>query len=1332
MISPKPAVSSFAYNGHTTLLATATADILDSQGNRVTVRALCDSGSQITFITEHCMQQLKLKRQKFDMNIAGAGDVPGPCTRGMAKLQMKSRHEIDFSLQVDAFVLAKITAELPSRRIKMNEWNHLRGLKLSDPNFGTPGNIDLLIGVDVWSSIIRDGLINGKANEPHAQNTHLGWVVSGPVDLIHCYMAHSMHIQGNQDLERALTRFWELEEPNVSEAGAETIDECEQHFSNTVKRKDDGRYVVDIPFLEGEPKLGNSRRMATQQFFRNERRMHSDPDLLEKYIAFMQEYEQLGHMALYEGDVSENADAYYIPHHAVTAKFRVVFNASAKSSNGVSLNDTQHIGPTVQERLADILLRFRRYAVVVVADVEKMFRQVEVNINQQKWQLVLWREDPNMPLRTYRLTTVTYGTRSGPYLAVRSLIQCGRDNCTIIRNTEHGKEALQSIEKDFYVDDYLTSSPSAKAAIRLAKNVDQILQQGQMHLRKWQSNNDIVLRAIADENGPGKYPLPINPTEASSVLGLRWDGVTDTLSFEITLEEAMTNTKRTILSDVSKLYDPTGLLAPVVIVAKMYMQKLHLAGVTWDEQIAPEILREWCTYRQSLFELAGLEIPRHVGMAPDYWTTLHGFCDASSRAYAAVIYVRTVDFNGKVTVRLLTSKTRVAPIKTVSIPRLELCGAQLLVTTINTVREAMALKDVEYFLWTDSTIVLGWLRQLPIRYKPYVANRVSHIQQHSELASWHHIPTAQNPADCASRGISVAKFLDHPLWWTGPEFLQRGNQYTHENEPVCTADEQQIIRKEEKAPEVFHHRMAQSFAITTWQRDGRRINIFDRTNSLLKLRRIMARILNCVRKNRFKSEAEIYSVERLEEATILLTKLDQMQWFKKDIAICHQMKELPNDSVLLKLHPFIDDKGILRLGGRLKRANIDTNQKYPIILAKRSRLAYMIVADAHQRTLHGNVEEMLQCIRQTYWIIGGRSIVKTFIGKCVSCRLQRGTVAKQRMGDLPAHRVNRHRPFSVSGIDYGGPFTLRLGPKRSRTTTKTYVAIFVCMVTKAVHIELATDLSTEAFLNAFARFTSRRGPCEHLYSDNATNFHGANNRMRTDLEEWHTEHVQQQLAHQGTQWHFIPPAAPHQGGIWEAAVKSAERHIYRVVGNCTMAYEQFYTLLTRVEACLNSRPLVALHDDPEGRMVLTPGDFLTGGPIVATPEPSLMNLPTNRIKEWQLVQRWTEEIWQRWVKEYLHTLQQRNKWRKAEENIKVNDVVAIMQENLPPTQWCIGRVSEVHKGEDGLVRVVTTQHYDKATGRTFSKQRPIQKVCVLVDKDDSETNVPEEAGNVTE
>lgn len=292
-------------------------------------------------------------------------------------------------------------------------------------------------------------------------------------------------------------------------------------------------------------------------------------------------------------------------------------------------------------------------------------------------------------------------------------------------------------------------------------------------------------------------------------------------------------------------------------------------------------------------------------------------------------------------------------------------------------------------------------------------------------------------------------------------------------------------------------------------------------------------------------------------------------------------------------------------------------------------------------------------------------------------------MSRQQMASLPKSRVTASPPFLSSGLDYCGPFEIRYGSSRSRTTVKTYVAIFICMATKAVHMELAHDLSFLAFLNLFARFTSRRGPCQHLYSDNGTAFVGANRIMRQDLKAWKNSYMQQQEANLGISWHFIAPGAPHQGELWEAAVKSAKKHLVRVVGTQRLFDEEFNTLITRIEACLNSRPLIALHDNIDDQLALTPADFLIGRSLVSTSEADIPDAPENRLKHWQLLRQMHHRFWQRWHDEYLVSLQQRTKWQKPEQNLMVNNIVVARDENLPPTLWLLGRIVAVHPGPDG-------------------------------------------------
>lgn len=1218
-------------------------------------------------------------------------------------------------MDVEVYILNTITSETPAADISDSCWTHLRSLQLADPTFGSPGQIDLLIGADVWGNIVEEGLVRGTSNEPYAQSTRFGWVVFGPATIDSTatppMRALHMHLSDNQRLDDLLRKFWELEEATGASLAAPELDICESIFMETHRRDIHGRYIVQIPFRPDAPILGNSHQLALRQFHQLERKLSANSELREKYVAFMDEYIALGHMREVVDQPGDPSQSYYIPHHAVTAKFRVVFNASAKTSSGASLNDTQLAGPTIQELLVNIIFRFRRFAVALSADVEKMFRQVGVDERHQRWQRILWRESPAQPLRTYELTTVTYGMACGPYNAIRAMQQCGRDNCGIVGDVSRAAAARDSIEKDFYVDDYLASTESTALAVELATDIDTVLQQGHFHLRKWRSNNAQALAQITNTSS-SMDDIELKSPE-TTVLGLHWNPGTDVLFYKINLADSPSNTKRLILSDTGSLYDPTNMLAPVIIVAKMFIQTLWLAGLDWDTPLPAPLLAEWLTFRNGLQQLEAIRIQRWLGLRSDIRPYLHGFCDASSKAYAAVIYLCSTNHQGERTSMLITSKTKVAPVKTMTIPRLELCAAQLLTATMLNVRQALELADVPYTMWTDSTIVLGWLRKHSSTLNVYVANRISFIQQHTDVQHWRHIRTQYNPADCASRGITAEALCTHQLWWHGPPSILRDDEPMAEPPPLNEGD---ITAMEAEAKPIRANiaRHAQPCTLQTRRRDGETIDLLDRYSNLGKLLRTTAYVRRWHVARRHRLHRTVVDSEEIHEARRWHIRAEQGNHFASEINRIRNRCSVAPTSKIVSLAPYLDDHGILRVGGRLKNANISSDQRNPIILPRESTLTRLIVQQAHDTTLHGGIQLMLQTLRQTYWILNGRMAVKQCIHACVTCRRHQQAMTQQQMASLPQPRVTQAPPFSSSGVDYCGPFQLRIGTQRTRTLTKTYVVIFVCMATKAVHIDVAHDLSARAFLNVFTRFTSRRGPCAHLYSDNGTAFVGANHLMQRDLVEWRNAYAQQQVANNGTHWHFITPAAPHQGGLWEAAVKSAKKHLLRVVGEQSMFFDSFYTLLARIEACLNSRPLIPLHDSVDDRFALSPADILTGRSLVAVPEPPVPDVPRNRLKHYQQVQQMHQHFWRQWHDEYLTTLQARNKWQRPMDNLQVNDIVVIRHENLPPSKWRLGRITETYPGPDGLIRNVAVRH-----GKG-SCTRPVQKVCRLLLADNEE------------
>ncbi|XP_018313283.1 uncharacterized protein [Mycetomoellerius zeteki] len=371
--------------------------------------------------------------------------------------------------------------------------------------------------------------------------------------------------------------------------------------------------------------------------------------------------------------------------------------------------------------------------------------------------------------------------------------------------------------------------------------------------------------------------------------------------------------------------------------------------------------------------------------------------------------------------------------------------------------------------------------------------------------------------------------------------------------------------------------------------------------------------------------------------------------------------------------------------------------------------AAVYIRTTSRRTLHGSTQLTLCTIREEFWIIGGRVPIRSFIHKCLQCTRFRRTRAQQLMGQLPKERVTPSRPFLNTGIDYAGPFTLKTWKGRNARTYKGYIALFVCLSTSAVHLELVTDYTTEAFITAYKRFTGRRGICATLWSDRGTNFKGADVALQRLFSKTTDEsrHLTTLLANDGTQWKFNPPSASHFGGKWEAGVKSVKYHLHRVMGEVLLTYEEFMTLLTRIEAILNSRPITSCSDNPDDLSVLTPGHFLMGCAPTLIPEPSLEDVRLSHLSRWQLVRQMVDRFWTRWSKECLQRHQTISKWTNKTHDLGVGSMVLIIDERYPSAKWPLGRVLETYPGKDGLVRVATVKTQSSVL------RRPIVKLCLL-------------------
>lgn len=1296
-------------------LSTAVVIVQNQHGDQVMCRMLLDSGSQSNFITEELCQRLKLSRKNVHIPVCGITDSKSSPVKHLVNATLKSRHN-GYQVNLNFLVLSKITGELPSLTVDTTSWEIPNNITLADNSFNVRGKIDLLVGAEVFHQILCIGRIVLSDDLPTLQKTVFGWVVSGKQKettssdansfFSSCqdsssqsnYTTYCNHSLVISNLEEDLSKFWEVEELSSESVYTKEEELCEELFKSTTRRDTDGRFIVTLPVRNNLVELGDSYGSALRRFQYLETKLGRESVLHQHYSDFIQEYSQLGHMQEVNQQ-SSNQLSYFMPHHAVvkpsssSTKVRVVFDASMKSTSGLSLNNVLMVGPTVQSDLLTIVLGFRLHKIVMTADITKMYRQVKVEESQQSLQQILWRSNPTEPVKMFKLTTVTYGTASAPFLSTRCLNQIA------IENRESNPVESKIILTDFYVDDLMTGASTVEEAMRIQVKLIELLKCYGFELRKWCSNNKVVVNNVAEDLRETSSTFRIDDSDTVKTLGLLYQPDSDTFRFSIQEVNTQKVTKRSVLSEIAKIFDPLGLVGPVIASAKIFMQVLWQLKLDWDESLPEAQHTQWINYRNQLINLNKLQIDRWVLPLEDVSTIeIHGFCDASQKAYGASVYVRVVNENGDCRVNLLCSKSRVAPLKILSIPRLELCGALLLAGLVKSVVSSLDITISKTYLWTDSTIVLAWLKGNASNWKTFVSNRVGEIQRLTSFGQWNHVVTEDNPADLISRGCSADYLIQSEIWWKGPEWLSR--KLVKEVSSDVNIDEFSSDELERK-----------NSIVSMVAAEDDTFEILNKYSSFTKLRRVIAYCLRWrnIVQSKTKSVAKELSVEELTNAEIVLVKLSQKMSFKSEVKDLLKNGQVNKNSKLISLAPFLDEKQVIRVGGRLHHSSLSEDQKHPIVLSGACNLSKLMFQHIHNSHLHAGPQALLNAVREKFWPIGGKNLARQTVFRCIRCFKTKPKSISHIMGSLPEARVQPTlRPFVNTGIDYCGPILISRGG-RSQVKVKSYVALFVCFTTKAVHLELVSDLTSNAFIAALRRFIGRRGKCLNLYSDNATNFVGANRELQElrDLfiSQQFQSDVTNSLSSQNISWHFIPPRSPHFGGLWESGVKAAKHHLKRIMGSTTLTFEELNTVLVQIEAVLNSRPLTSLSNDPNDLRVLTPGHFIIGDSMMSTPEPDLSSIQLNKLSRWQTIQRLYQDFWVRWSKEYLPELQERTKWKVNQSNIKVGTLVLIKEDNLPPLKWSVGRVSEVHTGADNVVRVVTL----KTSSGTF--KRAVQKVC---------------------
>ncbi len=1018
-----------------------------------------------------------------------------------------------------------------------------------------------------------------------------------------------------------------------------------------------------------------------------------DPKIKEAYRKIIEDYSVKGYV---RKTTQKDENQWFLPHFPVvredksTTKVRVVFDAAAKYE-GKCLNDAILPGPKLQLEIVDVLLRFRRAPVAISADIAEMFLQVCLREVDRPFHRFLWRDlEASREPDVYEFLRLPFGNSSSPFCA-QYVLQSHSQSIA----AEY-PEAAETIESSMYVDDVLDSRETVKETRELQKQLSSVSKNGGFNLRKWSSNQPSVLDDVPAAERLSNIEIQDPNNLSHKTLGVLWKTSDDVFTFHVEdLKSDKRATKRDVLRVIASLFDPLQFLAPFTTRAKMLMQEIWQAGVEWDEILPIHLHAKWTQWASELVKLSYVQIPQCLRRANPKAIYLHIFSDSSEKAYATVAYlVCHYDADDAVTSCIIMSKSRVSPIKAVAIPRLELMGAVLSTRLAKNILKVLP-NVVGTTFWRDSTNVLHWIRSESRTFKQFVANRVGEIHRETDPDQWRHVPGELNPADLPTRGMSATELAESKLWIEGPEFLRTDESTWPEKLPSGTA-----------TPDHAKERRVEAHASSSKDRPADE-SFLNPTNfsSLGRLVRVTAWI------QRFLANCRLDKENRALGDTLDPDELMKAEnwWLRKT-----QMESFPmgeKQQTLVQLNPKKDEDGLLRAYGRLQNASeLPRDAKYPILLPKDHAITKLVIVDRHEKLGHGTgTEHLLAELRARFWVIKGRRAVRNVVESCPECRrLFSAKPAGQMMAPLPESRVTSPlRAFERVGIDYAGPFLTKQGRRKAKA--KRYLCLFTCLSTRAVHLEMAYSLDTSSFINAFIRMTSRRGTPAYVISDNGTNFTGAEKEMRELVQEFDQKRIiNETTKHRKIKWDFNPPSAPHFGGVFESMIKSSKKAMRAILKDADITDEELETAIVGAEGELNSRPITYVSSDVDDLTPLTPNHFLVGQ-LGGQYAPEAFDVEESRDlrSRWRRVQQLLGQIWSRWRKEFLPSLNKRGKWFHPQRNLKEGDVVLVVDTKAKRGEWPLGRIIEVYPGKDGLVRVVKV----KVGEHVYT--RPVHRLCPL-------------------
>lgn len=1277
--------------------------ILSFKGKSVRIFAYLDDGSNLTSLEESVARKL---------------DTLGTIEPLCVKWSFGNREVLPDSRQLtvtirginedaEDYVLNHVRTVkklmLPTQSITKDwlaQYSHFDAIPISTYENATP---QMIIGLEYSKLMVSLDTREGDWSEPLACKTRIGWVVQGPnsanvnLNRSQRYSLNMCECQADdQSLHQLVNDIFSIENLGVKipEKVLEPKEEARaKNILETTITKKRNHYEVGLLWKADDIDLPNSYYMAKRRLECVESKMKKDPILAQRMRDYIQDFIEKGYIRkLTEKERNlKGPRTWYLPIFPVfnpkkPEKLRVVWDGAAKVE-GVSLNSVLLTGPDLLEPLPDVLRRFREKKIAYIGDLKEMFHQIFVAEPDQDSQRFLWHDDFDKLEQEpdeYILTVDSFGLRCSPTTA-----QFVKN-----KNAEKFKkkypDAAKAIIKGHYVDDMLENSHTVDEAAKLLAEVQFVHSHAGFEMRNFISNSKELLQLINGTTECGNKSLEKDPKEIERVLGMYWNTTKDTFTYSLKFVKSNYNsenfrpTKREILRTVMSIFDPLGFLAHFVVRAKIMIQEIWRTRLGWDDETPTSVKEKWIEWLQQLPLVEETHIPRlysnRMSPQPAKSIQLHLFVDAGMEAYAAVAYFRVEDDYG-VDTCIVGAKSKVAPIKPMSVPRLELQGAVLGTRlVVNIMKSHYDLTIEKAIIWCDSRTVLSWLHSDSRKYSQFVIFRVAEILELSCNMEWRWIPSSENVADEATKSKNKAELHSSARWFVGPEFLHK---------PECDwqfeLEEPEFETKEE---------LRAVYAMSHFVVPIDEFIDFNRFSNWSRLVRATAYVLRFVHNAKSRIEQRNsgpFSSEELILAESFIYRKAQYDSFQDELVIIRhnatatvdKQKEFDKNSVIRTCSAYLDENGVMRIMGRIDACtSVSTSTKRPIILDKNHHVTRLIAHFYHKKYKHLNHQTVLNEMRQKYWIPSLRSVINGMRTSCQKCKNSSALPQIPEMAPLPPERLAVNtQAFTYAGVDYFGPILVVVG----RSTQKRWGVLFTCLTSRAIHLEVAYSLETSSCIMAVQNFIAHRGQPRKIYSDNGTNFHGADNELREEFKKLDQSRIQEEFTTTEMSWSFIPPKASHMGGAWERMIGIVKKCMDDVISIRHPTDEVLNNLMKLTMNIVNSRPLTYVSLDSPTEEVLTPNHLLFGSSNGMKPPGDFTNADALK-NTWKTAQVMADKFWRAFVLQYLPTLVKRPKWFQKVKPLRIGDIVLIVDENFKRNTWPKGMVVEVFKDKAGTVR----------------------------------------------